>query len=158
MNAVESSQDLQVKMDVKDVCMPMKLVYEALVKAGRLKDGQGKKKEEMDQEKCYCRYHGKTADHSIQECPKFLKMIQEMINEGEIEFYKKIQEQNVSVLLKEVPKPLTVFYRGGGQQATKETPQVPTSKLVVKVPAPFCYASDKVVPWNYISQTVTPEP
>ena len=151
MNAVASSQDLQVKRDVKDVCIPMRLVYETLVKAGRLKDGQGKEEEEMDQEKCYYRYYGKTANHSIQECPQFLKMIQEMINEGEIEFYGKMQEQNVSVLLKEVPKPLNVFYRGGGQQATKETPQVPTPKLVVKVPAPFHYTSDKAVPWNYPS-------
>ena len=46
----------------------------------------------------------------------------------------------------------------GGQQAAKETPHVPTPKLVVKVPAPFCYASDKAVPWNYTSQTVTPKP
>ena len=122
MNAVENSQDLQVKRDVKDVRMPMRLVYEALIKVGRLKDVQGKEEEEMDQEKCYYRYHGKMADHSIQECPKFLKTIQEMMNEGEIEFCGKLQEQNVSVLLKEVPKPLIVFYRGGGQQATKETP------------------------------------
>ena len=34
----------------------------------------------------------------------------------------------------------------GGQQATKATPHVPTPRLVVKVPAPFCYTSDKVVP------------
>ena len=81
-----------------------------------------------------------------------------MINGGEIEFYEKMQKQNVSVLLKEVPKPLTVVYRGGGQQATKKTPQVPTPKLVVKVPAPFCYASDKAVPWNYTSRIVTPKP
>ena len=62
--------------------MPMRLVYEALVKAGRLKDVQGKKEEEMKQKKCYCRYHGEMADHSIQECSQFLKMIQEMINGG----------------------------------------------------------------------------
>ena len=29
VNEVETSQDLQVKRDVKDVCMPMRLVYEA---------------------------------------------------------------------------------------------------------------------------------
>ena len=81
-----------------------------------------------------------------------------MINRGEIEFYGKMKEQNVRVLLKEVLKPLTIFYRGGGQQATKETPQVPIPKLVVKVPAPFRYASDKAVPWNYTSRTVTSEP
>ena len=42
MNVVEDSQDLQVKRDVKDVRMPMRLVYEALVKARRLKGRQGK--------------------------------------------------------------------------------------------------------------------
>ena len=98
------------------------------------------------------------ADHSIHECPKFLKMIQKMMNEEQIEFCRKMQEQNVSVLLKEVPKPLTVFYQEGGQRATKEMPQVPTPKLVVKVLAPFSYASDKAVPWNYTSRTVTPKP
>ena len=28
----------------------------------------------------------------------------------------------------------------------------------MKIPAPFRYASDKVMPWNYTSRTVTPEP
>ena len=112
MNVVEDSQDLQLKMDVKDVCMSMKLVYEALVKAGRLKVRQGKEKEEMDQEKCYCRYHSEMMGHSIQECLEFLKMIQEMMNGGKIEFYGKTKEQNVSVLLEEVRKLLTVFYQG----------------------------------------------
>ena len=53
-------------------------------------------------------------DHLIQGCPEFLMIVQEMMNEGEIEFYERMEEQNMSVLLKEVPKPLTVFYRGGG--------------------------------------------
>ena len=75
VNAVEDSPDLQVKRDVKDVRMPMRLVHEALVKAGRLKGVQGKIEEEIDQEKCYCRYHGEKTGHSIQECPEFLKMI-----------------------------------------------------------------------------------
>ena len=131
--------------------MPMRLVYEALVKAGRLKGRQGKEDEEMNQDKGYCQYHGKMTGHSIQECPEFLKMIQEMMNGGKIEFCGKTKEQNVSVLLEEVRKPLTVFYREGGQQAAKETPHVPTPKLIVKVPAPFRYASDKAVPWNYTS-------
>ena len=95
--------------------MPMDLVYEALVKAGRLKGGQGKEKKEKDQKKRFCQYPGRTVDHSIQECLEFLELIQEMIKKGEMEFYGKMEEQNVSVLLKEVPKPVTIFYRGGGQ-------------------------------------------
>ena len=77
-----------------------------------------------------------------------------MMNKGEIEFCGKMEEQNMSVLLEEVRKPVTIFYRGGGQQATKEAPRLPTPRLVVKVPAPFRYTSNKVVPWNYTSQTV----
>ena len=53
---------------------------------------------------------------------------------------------------------MTVFYQVGGQQAAKETPHVPTPKLVVKVPAPFRYASDKAMLWNYTGQTVRSEP
>ena len=72
-----------------------------------------------------------------------------------MEFCGKVEEQNVSVLLKEeAPKPLTIYYREGGQQATKEAPHVPTSRLVVKVPTSFRYESDKAVPWNYTSQMV----
>ena len=117
--------------------MPMRLVYQALVKADRLKDRRGKEDEEMNQEKGYCEYHGKMIGHPIQECPKFLEMIQEMVNKGEIEFCGKTKKQNVSVLLEEVRKPLTVFYRGGGQQAAKETPQAPTPKLVIKASTYF---------------------
>ena len=40
----------------------------------------------------------------------------------------------------------------------KKAPQVPTPKLVVKIPAPFRYTSDKVMPWNYTSQAVIREP
>ena len=68
-----------------------------------------------------------------------------------------MEEQDVNVLLKEASKPLTIFYRGGGQQATKKAPRLPTSRLVVKVPAPFRYTSEKVVPWNYTSQAVIQE-
>ena len=48
VNAVEDSQDLQVKRDAKDVRMPMRLVYDALDKAGRLKGRKGKEKKKMD--------------------------------------------------------------------------------------------------------------
>ena len=96
MNAMENDQKMQVKRDVRDVCMPMGLVYEALVKTGRLKYGQGKK-EEMNQEKCSCQYHERTESHPILEYPEFLKLVQVMMNEGEIKFYEKIEEQNVSV-------------------------------------------------------------
>ena len=48
VNAVENDQEMQVKKDVGDICMPMVLEYEALVKMGRLKSGQEKEEEETN--------------------------------------------------------------------------------------------------------------
>ena len=116
MKVVENDQEMQVKRNIKDVRMPMELVNEVLVKADRLKGYQRKEKERKGQEKCFCQYHGSTMNHSIQKGLDFLELIQEMMNEGELEFCGKVEEQNVSVLLKEeVPKPLTIFYRRGGR-------------------------------------------
>ena len=132
--------------------MPMSLVHEVLVKAGRLGGCLKKEDEVKDQRKHFCQYHGSAMGHAIQECLDFLELVQKMMNEGELEFCGKIEEQNMSVLLKEeAQKPFVIYYRGGGQQTTKDALHVPTPRLVVKVPAPFRYTNDKAVPWNYSS-------
>ena len=74
-----------MKKNVKDVRMPMKLVHEVLVKADKLEGCQKKEEATKDQEKCFCQYHGSTTNHSIQECPDFLELIQEMMNEEELD-------------------------------------------------------------------------
>ena len=108
MNAIESSQEMQVKKDVRDVCMPVGLVYEALVKVGQLEGRQGKEEKIKDQVECFYQYHGRTTDHSIQECQEFLNLVQEMMNEGKMEFCGKMEEQNVSILQREAPKPVKI--------------------------------------------------
>ena len=65
VNAVEISQEMQVKKDIRDICIPMGLLYEALVTVGWLEVRQGKEEEIKDQNKCFCQYHGRTVDHSI---------------------------------------------------------------------------------------------
>ena len=65
INAVESSKEMQVKRSVKDVRMPMKLVYEVLRKAGRLEGCQRKEEEAEGQEKCCCQYHEGAKGHVI---------------------------------------------------------------------------------------------
>ena len=71
------------------------------MKAGRLGGCLRKEDEIKDQGKHFCQYHGSATGHAIQECPNFLELVQKMMNEGELEFCGKIEEQNVSVLLKE---------------------------------------------------------
>ena len=81
-----------------------------------------------------------------------------MMNEGELEFCGKIEEQNVSVLLKEeAPKPFVIYYQGGPTSNKRRT-LCSYPRLVVKAPAPFRYTKDKAVPWNYLSQAVMQEP
>ena len=82
-----------MKRNVRDVCMPMILVHEALVKVGKLEGYlREEEKEPKDQEKCFCQYHVSTTDYSIQEYPDFFKLIQKMMNEGELELCEKIEE------------------------------------------------------------------
>ena len=43
IKAVDSDLELQIEKDVKAVCMPMRIVYEALLKAGMLEEQQEKR-------------------------------------------------------------------------------------------------------------------
>ena len=86
--------------------------------------------------------------YSIQDCQDFLELVQEMMNEGVMEFCKEIKGQAVNVLRGETPKSVIIYYRGEGQQASAKTPIYPIPKVVIKVPALFRYSSDKAVPWN----------
>ena len=96
--------------------MLMKVVHEVLVRAGRLEGCQRKEDEAEGQEKRCCQYHEGAKGHVIQKCPDFLELVQKMMIEGELEFCGRMEEQNVSVLLKEeTPKPFVIYYRGRGQ-------------------------------------------
>ena len=72
-----------------------------------------------------------------------------MMDKGIIEFCKKTEGQAVNVLQGETQKPIIIFYRGRGQQAPAKASFYPTFRVVIKVPTPFRYASDKAMPWNY---------
>ena len=134
--------------------MPMETMYEALLKANMLKEKQEKEKNE-NREGQYYLYHRRFVGHLIQDCQEFLDLVQKMMNEGKIEFYKEVEEQVVNVLQKETPKPIIIYYRKGGQQAPTKAPICPTPRVVIKVLAPFRYTSDKAVPWNYTNQVIS---
>ena len=58
---------------------------------------------------------------------------------------------------RETLKLVTIFYWVEGQQAPAKVPLYPTPRVVIKVPTPFRYISDKVVSWNYTNQIVSQE-
>ena len=45
------------------------------------------------------------------------------------------------------PRPVTIFHNN--ETTRDEVPKVPTPVLVVEVPRPFPYESQKVIPWDY---------
>ena len=57
-----------------------------------------------------------------------------------------------------MPRPLTIFYKGGNKSKVDTTSQLHAPKLIVKVPSPFPYQSDKVVLWKYLCDITTPAP
>ena len=93
----------------------------------------------------YCQYHKRPVGHSIQDCQDFLGQVQELMDEGRIEFCREMKGQAMNVLQGETPKPVIIYYRGGGQQAPKKAPIHPTPRVVIKVPTSFRYTNDKAV-------------
>ena len=119
---------------------------------------KNKRKKSEDWEGQYCQYHQKPVGHSIQDCRDFLGLVQELMNEGRIEFCKEMEGQAVSVLQRETPKPVIIYYGGENQQAPVKPSIHPIPKVVIIVPAPFRYTSDKAVLWNYTNQVISQEP
>ena len=72
--------------------------------------------------------------------------MQELMDEGRIEFCKEVKGQAVNVLQRKIPKPVIIYYRGGGQQAPAKAPIHPIPRVVIKVLTLFRYTSDKAVP------------
>ena len=81
-----------------------------------------------------------------------------MMNERVMKFYNEIKVQAVNLLQRETPKPVIIYYRGGGQQAPTKALIHPIPRVVIKVPALFQYSSDKAVPWNYTNHVTSQEP
>ena len=113
INVIGRDPELQIEKNARAVRMPMETVYKALFKAEMLDEEQEKKKENEDGEGQYCQYHQRLVGHSIQDCQDFLDLVQGLMDEGRIEFYKKVKGQAVNVLQGETLKPIIIHYRGG---------------------------------------------
>ena len=114
-----------------------------------------RRKKNKDGERQYCQYHQKPVGHSIQDCQYFLDLVQELMDEGRIEFYKEVKGQAMNVLQGETLKPIIIYYRDGGQQASMKALVHPIPRVVIKVLTFFRYTSDKAVLWNYTNQVVS---
>ena len=81
-----------------------------------------------------------------------------MMDKGVMEFCKEIKGQAVNVLQRKTPKSIIIYYRRRGKQAPTKAPIHLIPKVVIMVPIPFWYTSDKAVPWNYTNHVLLQEP
>ena len=134
---------------------PMKVVYEKLVQARFL---QSRRKEIVREEKLdkgYYQYHIEIREHVIQECTRFWDIVQDLVDRKEIEFSKSndpsidvITGTTYLVIVSSIsPRPIIIFH--DNKAARDEIPKVSTPVLVIEVPRPFPYESQKAVPWGY---------
>ena len=98
INAIENDPELRIEKNVEAICMLMETVYKALLKEDMLGEEQEKKEKNEDGGGQYCQYHKRSVGHSIQDCQEFLGLVQEMMNEGKMEFCKEVEGQAVNVL------------------------------------------------------------
>ena len=91
INALTEDSTVSVKTKVSNVKTPLENVYKTLIQAKILHPRETEMiKGEKDQNGArghqYCQYHADWAEHTIQGCAEFQKMVQDLINEKEIEF------------------------------------------------------------------------
>ena len=93
--------------------------------------------------------------HVIQECIEFRNIVQDLMDRKEIEFLES-NDSSINVITgitysetpsSTGPRPIMIFH--DNEVAKDEMPMVSTSILVIEVPRPFLYESQKVMPWDY---------
>ena len=98
INVISEGNGFMIQRDVRKVRTPMIEVFKALVVA-KITFGRKEEEEikEMEKKGCYCLFHQDFANHTIQDYLDFLSLVQKMIDDGEIEFCKRIEWNMVAV-------------------------------------------------------------
>ncbi|XP_017648092.1 uncharacterized protein LOC108488321 [Gossypium arboreum] len=143
----------RIKVDVSEVKTPLKRVWKEMVRRGLVTSNLEGSDDEI---KNYCEFHHEEV-HEIQECEEFRAIIQGLMDNKEIEFYKEITEEeyiyaseSVSSVSK-VNYPVVISSRPKNEAAVQTTP-----KIIIQKPAVFSYKDNKRVPWSYNCNVTIP--
>ena len=102
--------------------------------------------------KGYCQYHAKVQRHDVQECTEFRDLVQNLMDRKEIEFSKS-NGPSINVITGTTylrtpsstgPRSITIFHDNDAARA--KVPKVSAPVLVLEVPRPFPYESQKAIP------------
>ncbi|XP_016737796.1 uncharacterized protein [Gossypium hirsutum] len=143
VNAIGEASQRRMKEDVAEVRMPMKVIWEEMMKRGMLTS-----KNERRETRNYGEFHEKKG-HKVQDYVEFKALVQGFINNKELQIFEGSScEKQVCVLEDKhegASRPRIVIYLLGNNEVGVQ--MVP--KVIIHKPTPFPYKDSKKVPWSY---------
>ncbi|XP_052886940.1 uncharacterized protein LOC128295418 [Gossypium arboreum] len=151
VNTVRDTGMRRVKKGVAEARTPMKMIWEEMVKREMIIS-----KERNRGVRDYCEFHAEEG-HEIQECDEFKALVQSLIDNKELEFYKSSSDKGRICTLEDGPKnqnrPRIIISLPRNNEVEIRT--VP--KVFIHKPVSFPYKENKRVPWNYSCNVTMPE-
>ena len=144
VNTIMEELGTQTKMKVDEVKSSMDEMYKTLIEMGVIPEMKIFKGNYS-----YCRKA--SLNHIIGECEKFKALLQRMMDQGEIEFSKKIMERTINVItdakfigesFEGRPRPLTIFFED--DLIPMANVNVHPSKLIMEGLSLFPYTDNKM--------------
>ncbi|XP_016673254.1 uncharacterized protein [Gossypium hirsutum] len=153
VNMMSKSMGEKVKNDIGEVKTPLKQVWKEMVKRGQVISDF----EEGDGIENYCEFHHERG-HAIQKCKGFRALVQSMMNNKEMKFYKEVEGERSICASESATKtskmnhPVVIISHPKNNEARVQV----TPKFVIHKPSNFSYKDSKMVPWNYGCNVIIP--
>ncbi|XP_052489773.1 uncharacterized protein LOC105764811 [Gossypium raimondii] len=156
VNVIIENGGRRIKDDIAKVNTPLKWVWRQMINRGLIKQESKQRPKGIGR---YCEFHAKEG-HDIQNCTEFRVMVQNMMDNKELKFYKEIKglEKREVYASEEGParkaqnRPVVIISRprntGSGIQLAP--------KVIIQKPVAFPYQDSKKVPWNYNCNVMIP--
>ncbi|KAA3473593.1 hypothetical protein EPI10_023958 [Gossypium australe] len=155
VNVIGEDLKRKTKGDISKVNTLMRIIWREMARRGLIKSSFEERNKEP---RNYCEFH-KVDGHEIQDCAEFRALIQSLMDNKELEFYEEgseggnIHTTKGELTNQKVNYPRVIISRprnteGGAQIAPK---------VIIQKPVSFPYKNNKVVPWNYKYNIMTPK-
>ncbi|XP_016733252.2 uncharacterized protein [Gossypium hirsutum] len=148
VNAIIENVGRKVKLNIAEVRTPLNLVWSEMQKRGLVPQGLGDKIQDTQN---YCEFHHEK-DHEIQNCIEFRALVQDLMDNKELEFFKSIEEGDVCSLGGEsceeggrTSRPVIII----SKPRVSEVEAIITPRVIIQKPTASPYKDSHRVPWNY---------
>ncbi|XP_052888050.1 uncharacterized protein LOC128296649 [Gossypium arboreum] len=153
VNAIGEASMRRIKEDMAEVRMPMKVIWEEMMKKKMIISEKGNKGA-----RDYCEFYAEEG-YKIQECDEFKALVQSLMDNKELEFYEAGSDEGHVCAMEGEPKnqrinrPRIIIFLPRNNEVETQT----ASKVIIHKPSSFPYKDNKRVPWNYDYNVTMPE-